>query len=63
MSPKGKVTGLGTFAKTHAIPPKKKREVAVTKYTLVFLEESNLLRYESSIPGKTTEVIGSQEHF
>lgn len=63
MSPKGKVTLLGMLTKTHAIPPKRKRTVDVTRYTLVFLEESNLLRYESSMPGNTIAVIGNHEHF
>lgn len=63
MSPKGKVTLLGMLTNTQAIPPNKKSTVEVTRYTRVFLEESNLLKYESSIPGNTMEVMGNQAHF
>lgn len=48
---------------TQAIPPNRKRTVEVTRYTLVFLEESNLLRYDSSMPGNTMDVIGNHAHF
>lgn len=63
INPKGKVTLLGMLTNTQAMPPNKNSTVAVIRYTLVFLEESNLLKYDSNIPGNTIEVIGNHAHF
>lgn len=63
MSPKGKVTFAGILTNTHATPPIKNSIAEVTKYTWVFREESNLLKYDISIPGNITDVMGNHAHF
>lgn len=45
------------------IAPKKNAIELAIKYIFVFLELSNLWKYESKIPGNIVTEIGSHEHF
>lgn len=62
-SPKGKLKGLTKLINIQAIPPIKKVTTAKTRYKVVFLEESNLLKNENSIPGYIIELKGNHAHF
>ena len=45
------MNGLKILMNIQAIVPRKKREVDVMRYTFEFRVTSNLLKYESIIPG------------